>query len=118
MATMNQPQCVGAPVGEARDRVDGRAKVTGQAKYAAEAPVRNVAFAVLVQSTIARGEITAMDATAAEKAPGVIAVLTPNNMPKLSTHDIKLQAETRLPLSDLKIHYAGQHVAVVVASSL
>lgn len=106
-----------APVGESRDRVDGRAKVTGRATYAAEAPVRNAVHAVIVQSTIARGEVTAIDAEAAEKSAGVIAVLTPKNMPKLDDGKTKL-AEKRLPLSDLKIHYAGQHVAVVIADTL
>ena len=47
----------GSPVGEPRDRVDGRAKVTGRATYAAEAPVRNLTHAMIVQSAIARGEI-------------------------------------------------------------
>ncbi len=105
-------------VGEPRDRVDGRAKVTGRATYAAEAPVRNAVHAVIVQSTIACGEITAIDAVAAERSFGVLAVLTPKNMPKLDDSKIKLHAENRLPLSDLKIHYAGQHIAVVVADTL
>ena len=39
-------------------------------------------------------------------------------MPKLHDDNIKLHAENRLPLSDLKIHYAGQHIAVVVADTL
>lgn len=106
-----------SPVGEPRDRVDGRAKVTGQATYAADAPVRAAVHAVIVQSTIAHGEITAIDASSVEKAPGVLAVLTPKNLPKLSG-DFKLQPENRLPLSDLKIHYAGQHIAVVIAETM
>lgn len=107
-----------SPVGEPRDRVDGRAKVTGRATYAAEAPVRNAVHAVIVQSTIACGEITALDASAAERSPGVLAVLTPKNMPQLDEGKIKLHAESRLPLSDLTIHFAGQHIAVVVADTL
>lgn len=116
-AALDSPSSV-LPVGEPRDRVDGRAKVTGRAVYAAEAPVRHPVHAVIVQSTIARGEITAIDAAAAEKSAGVIAVLTPRNMPKLEKDKVKLLAEARLPLGDLKIHYAGQHVAVVVADTL
>jgi xanthine dehydrogenase YagR molybdenum-binding subunit len=71
-------QAVGKPL----DRVDGRLKVTGGARYAAEAQVANVAHAVLVLSGIPRGKITAIDATAAEKAPGVLAVLTHHNAPR------------------------------------
>ncbi len=106
------------PVGEPRDRVDGRLKVTGKATYAAEAPVQGCVHAVIVQSTIARGKITAIDSAAAEKSPGVLAVITRQNMPKLDEASKKMSAEKRLPLSDDEIHYAGQHVAVVVAESL
>ncbi|OLT06577.1 hypothetical protein BJF90_16020 [Pseudonocardia sp. CNS-004] len=63
---------VGAPV----RRVDARAKVTGTATYAADAPVAGALHGVLVLSTIARGRVTAIDTGAAESAPGVIAVLT------------------------------------------
>jgi len=107
-----------APVGEPRDRVDGRAKVTGRVVYAAEAPVRNAVHAVLVSSTIARGEITAMDAASVERSPGVLAVLTPKKHAKLEYVDAKFHAEKRLPLGDLRIYYAGQHIAVVVADTL
>ncbi|HEY4247949.1 MAG TPA: xanthine dehydrogenase family protein molybdopterin-binding subunit [Lacunisphaera sp.] len=107
-----------SPVGQPRDRVDGRAKVMGRATYAADAPVRNAVHAVIVQSTISRGRIESMDASAVEKSPGVIAVLTPNNMPKLEKASPDAQAETRTPLSDLEVLYAGQHIAVVVADTL
>ena len=70
-------------VGEPLDRLDGRLKVTGGARYAAEMPVTDVAHAVMVTSTIARGRITSMDASAAERAPGVLKVLTPFNAPPL-----------------------------------
>jgi len=65
-------------------RVDGRLKVTGAAKYAAEFNPPNAAYAFLVMSPIAKGEITVIDAAAAEKAPGVLAVLTHLNAPKLA----------------------------------
>jgi xanthine dehydrogenase YagR molybdenum-binding subunit len=70
---------VGTPV----NRVDGRLKVTGGAKYAAELAVPNVAYAVMVTSTIANGRVRRMDATESLHAPGVIAVLTPENAPRL-----------------------------------
>ena len=72
-----------ASVGTPMDRVDGRLKVTGGARYAAEYAVPNIVHAVLVTSTIAKGRIRAMDTSAAERAPGVIKVLTPFNAPKL-----------------------------------
>jgi xanthine dehydrogenase YagR molybdenum-binding subunit len=115
-----------APVGKPIDRVDAKLKVTGQARYAAEAPFENCAHAVLVPSIIARGTIKSIDASAAEKQPGVLAILTPVNLPKLvPLHPVKpdftnggIPPESRVPLSDMTVHYYGQHIAVVVADTL
>src|SRR6185295_1372079 len=63
-------------IGEAIDRVDGRAKVTGTARYAAEVAVAGVAHGAIVDSRIARGTIAGIATAAAERAPGVIGVLT------------------------------------------
>jgi xanthine dehydrogenase YagR molybdenum-binding subunit len=112
---------VGSPI----DRVDGKLKVTGRAKYAADFHPTRLAHAVLVQSTIARGEIAAIDADAARRSPGVLAVLTHQNAPKMSkpksgdssSGGAKL-GEELLPLSGTEIHFAGQNVAVVVAGTL
>ena len=83
--TANSLPVLGAPI----SRVDGRLKVTGQALYAAEAPASRerdrpqIAHAVLVGSTIASGKIIGIDTAAAAKMPGVLAVLTHQNMPRL-----------------------------------
>jgi xanthine dehydrogenase YagR molybdenum-binding subunit len=69
------------------DRVTGKAVVTGSAKYAAEHEVKDITYAVLVGSTIAKGTITAIDTKAAEKAPGVLAVITHLNSPKVPGYD-------------------------------
>ncbi len=103
-------------IGKPYKRVDGRLKVTGQARYAAEAPVQNLAYAVIVQSTIARGEITAFDMAAATAAPGVIAILTPQNLPHFKAGQI-MMGERRRPLGDMQVHYAGQHIALAVADT-
>ena len=65
------------------DRVDGRAKVTGTATYAAEHKMQNMAYGFLVGSTIAKGRIKSMDTKSAERAPGVLAVITHLNAPKI-----------------------------------
>src|SRR4051812_27656641 len=67
-------------VGTAIDRVDGRLKVTGAAKYATDFTAKDTAHAVLVGSTIAKGKIKEIDADAALKAPGVLAVITHENI--------------------------------------
>jgi xanthine dehydrogenase YagR molybdenum-binding subunit len=71
-------------IGAGRDRVDGRAKVTGAARYAAENNLPNLVHAVVVSSSIPAGTIRAIDTTAAKKAPGVLAVLSHLNAPKLN----------------------------------
>jgi xanthine dehydrogenase YagR molybdenum-binding subunit len=104
-------------------RVDGRLKVTGQAKYSAEFAKPEMVRGYLVTSTISKGEITAIDATAAEKSPGVVAVLTHLNAPKFQelppeSREDGIRIEQRMPLSDAKIHYGGQYVALVLADTL
>jgi xanthine dehydrogenase YagR molybdenum-binding subunit len=71
-------------IGKPVDRVDGPLKVTGMARYAAEAVVPNALHAVIVQSVIARGKIISIDTSAAESSPGVRVVITPRNMPELT----------------------------------
>jgi xanthine dehydrogenase YagR molybdenum-binding subunit len=110
-------------VGQPVDRRDGRLKVTGQARYAAEFDINNLAHAVLVQSTIASGEIAGFDLAAAQAVPGVLAILTPENAPRLPEQPSG-QSETSGPLvaipllQDRLVYYNGQHIAVVVADTL
>src|SRR4051794_35000633 len=106
-------------IGRPLDRIDGRLKVTGAARYAAEIPLTDVAHAVLVQSTIGKGRIVEIDAKAAERAPGVILVLTHRNAPKLASHKASPnQPGEAFPLlQDDKVHYNGQHIGLVVAES-
>lgn len=108
-------------VGEAVDRLDGRLKVTGMAKYASEFPVKNVAYAQGVNSTIAKGRITDIDTAEAEKLPGVLKVITYKNAEKLKDYDKELpsfELETVAPVfQDKEIHYYGQYVACVVAET-
>ena len=71
-------------IGQPISRVDGRQKVTGGATYAAEFGVPNVAHAAVVRSTIANGRIVSIDTAEAERAAGVLAVLTHRNAPRLA----------------------------------
>ncbi|NMF63425.1 xanthine dehydrogenase family protein molybdopterin-binding subunit [Brasilonema octagenarum] len=110
-------------VGKPIDRVDGRLKVMGAARYAAEIPQDNIAHAVLIQSTIAKGRIIDIDTSEAEKAPGVLIVITHLNAPKLnSTTDESMVkgklGEKLVPLQSDEVFYDGQHIGVVVAETL
>jgi xanthine dehydrogenase YagR molybdenum-binding subunit len=107
-------------VGRAIDRVDGRLKVTGQAKYTAEVDVAHVVYGVIVGSAVGRGTIAAIDRTAAETAPGVFAVLTHENAPRVPGADKKSSPVDRVLqlLQDPKVLYADQPVALVIADTL
>lgn len=110
-------------VGQPIDRVDGPLKITGAARYAADYPVENLAYGVPVQSTFAKGRILNIDSTAAQKTPGVLAVITRANapalhMPKNDFGSATKLGEARLLFEDDRIHYAGQYIAIVVADTL
>lgn len=111
-------------IGKPIDRVDGRLKVTGGARYAAEFLPRKVVYAVTVQSTITRGRITKIDARRAEDAPGVLMIITHENALRLHSPKsggkapVMVGEKHLLPLQGDEIFYNGQHVAVVIAVTL
>jgi xanthine dehydrogenase YagR molybdenum-binding subunit len=114
-----QPQAaVGAPL----SRVDGRLKVTGQAKYAADHHIDGVVHAVIVDSTVGRGRITGIDTEDAVAQPGVLRVISHRNAPRLAYRDntgSNNPPGERLPaFQDDRVRFFGQPVAVVVATSL
>jgi xanthine dehydrogenase YagR molybdenum-binding subunit len=108
------------PLGPPLDRIDGRKKVTGGAKFAAEHNLENMAYAALVMSTIPAGTITSIDTNAAKKSPGVLVVISHLNAPKLGALQPNANfAEPQLiPFADNKIQYVGQRIAVVVADTI
>ncbi|MGC7098243.1 xanthine dehydrogenase family protein molybdopterin-binding subunit [Amycolatopsis lurida] len=104
-------------VGRGVERVDGRAKVTGAARYAADNEVPGVLHGFLVLSTIARGEITAIDTGAALAHPGVLAVHTHRDMPRLTLPTFPY-VKGFIPIQDARVHHNGQPIAYVVAETL
>ncbi len=94
-------------------RVDGPEKVTGRARYAFEHPVDGAVYARAVSSAIARGTIRSVDASPALALPGVLAVITPDNAPRLPGTD-----DPELALFQSRtVAYRGQFVAAVVAGT-
>ena len=113
-------------IGKETSRVDGVAKVTGKAKYAAEFQVPNVAYGFIVTGTIAKGRITTIDTREAERAAGVIRVFTHLNAPKLgpktATEDAPPRANQERDksfraLQSDRIVFNSQPVALVVAET-
>jgi xanthine dehydrogenase YagR molybdenum-binding subunit len=110
---------IGRPV----SRIDGPLKVSGQARFAAEFPVDGMLYAALAYSTIAKGRITEIDTSAAEAAPGVLAVMTHRNAPRLKPPPVfmsgpKAAGGDDLPvMQDDRIRWNGEPVAVVLAET-
>ncbi|MGA4838069.1 xanthine dehydrogenase family protein molybdopterin-binding subunit [Streptomyces sp. G45] len=110
------PEAVGTP----HQRVEGRAKVTGAARYAAEHPFTDLAHGVIVLSTVARGRVRAVEAEPVLAMPGVLTVLHHGNAPRLESDyqsvvgppDPILQV-----LQDDRVPHAGWPVALVVAET-
>jgi xanthine dehydrogenase YagR molybdenum-binding subunit len=107
-------------IGEPLSRVDGRAKVTGGARYSAEFYVPNLVHAVMVLSTIPSGSIAAIDTSEARHQQGVLAVLTHENAPRVAQHTGAGGGPTDRNLTILQdafVRYDRQPVAVVVADT-
>ncbi|MCH6160368.1 xanthine dehydrogenase family protein molybdopterin-binding subunit [Streptomyces marispadix] len=112
-------------IGQPLERVDGRPKVTGTARYSTEIPAPGMAYACVVGSRIAAGRVTAIDASDAWEEPGVLAVLTHENLPRIAAQPPLVPSlfggpapgETFFPMQDDAVHYGGQHIALVVADT-
>ncbi len=114
-------------IGKEVSRVDGVAKVTGKAKYAAEFHVPNLAYGFIVLGTVAKGTIKAIDTREAESAPGVVRVFTHLNTPKFGSKTATEDAPPRgaqnerdksfRALQSDRIYFNAQPVALVVAET-
>jgi xanthine dehydrogenase YagR molybdenum-binding subunit len=109
--------------GTAVSRVDGRAKVTGAARYAAEHTAPDLLYGVVVSGTIAKGRILDIDTFDALQVEGVVAVMSHMNRPRVRAFDIAYKDMTApagspfRPFYDDQILYSGQPVALVLAET-
>jgi xanthine dehydrogenase YagR molybdenum-binding subunit len=110
-------------IGTATSRIDGVAKVTGAAKYAAEFDAADLVHSSIVISTIAKGRVTSIDTSAAKRVEGVIDVLTHAHRPWMADDDTAYKDDVAplgapfRPLYDDKIRFSGQPIALVVAET-
>ena len=108
-------------IGTPTSRVDGRAKVTGTAQYAAEFKAADLAYGAVVTSTITRGRIARIDTSRALAVEGVVDVLTHENRPKMASTDQAYNDDVApggspfRPLYDDSIKFNGQPIALVIA---
>ena len=99
-------------LGEPLPRIEGPSKVTGAATYAYEGTPEGIAYAAIVGAPIGSGSVTAIDASAAEALPGVLAVIHGDaRMPAGEANSRALPI-----LASAKIFHVGQPVAIVVPS--
>jgi len=110
-------------IGQPISRFDGRLKVTGKADYTADIAVPALLHAAIVSSRIARGRIRAIDVRAAERVPGVSAVFTYQNMPRMNPtpkpwSHLHPHGQSYLPLQDDQVLYGDQPIALVVGARL
>ncbi|WP_266368901.1 xanthine dehydrogenase family protein molybdopterin-binding subunit [Tellurirhabdus rosea] len=109
-------------IGKPINRVDGREKVTGKAKYAAEFNLPGLTYGVVVSGGITKGRITGID-TSAAMLPGVIKIFTHENRPRTARLDLSYKDQDAPPGSPFRplhgdrILYNGQPVALVVAET-
>src|ERR1700760_1220698 len=101
-------------VGKPIDRGDGPLKVSGGARYAYEVQQENVLYGFVVEASIGKGTIRSVDTRAAEKAPGVVLVLTHQNAPAQGTGNHR---EAQPVLTGTRVTRYGEPVALVVAES-
>jgi xanthine dehydrogenase YagR molybdenum-binding subunit len=113
-----------AHIGRPIDRVDGRAKVTGEARYAAEYGAPDLVYGWVVSGAVARGKIAGIDAGEALNLPGVLQVFTHENTSGLAWFDRSYRDQIAPPGSPFRplhgpeIQFSAQPVALVVADSL
>jgi xanthine dehydrogenase YagR molybdenum-binding subunit len=110
-------------IGSSISRIDGRAKVTGAAKYAAEFNVPDLVHGSVVTSTIAKGRIRRIDAREALRVEGVLQVLTHENRPRMPDSDdaykddVAAEGSPFRPLYDGRVVFNGQPLALVLADT-
>lgn len=110
-------------VGQPISRLEGHLKVTGNAKYAAEYDAPDLLYGYIVNSTITKGKIKAIDTSEIKKMEGVVEVFTHDNRPSTAWFDFQyadMDAPPGIvfkPLKDNEIKYNGQPIALVVAET-
>jgi xanthine dehydrogenase YagR molybdenum-binding subunit len=111
-----------SPIGRSTPRIDGPLKVSGRAQYTSDFHFPGMLYAVPVGATIAHGKIVELDTAAAEKMPGVRAILHRENIGKIFRSTVQpnftgVCEERRPPFEDDIVRYYGQYIALAVADT-
>jgi len=111
-----------SPIGRDTPRIDGPLKVSGKAQYTSDFHFPGMLYAVPIEATIANGRVRKLDTSAAEKMPGVRAILHRENIGKIlrSTLGEGMEGiceERRPPFEDDVVRYYGQYIALALADT-
>jgi len=109
MSAVLEAHAIGRPLA----RIEGRAKLTGTAPYAFEHPLADALYLHPIQATVARGRIVAIDTKPATDLAGVVAVITHENAPRLSSDEDK---ELSI-LQSGSVGFRGQFIGAVIAET-
>ena len=105
-----------AAVGLSLGRIDGAEKVAGQAVYAGDLRLPGMAHAKVLRSSVPHARIRRIDATKAGALPGVLGVLTRDNL-NLATNSFGAYVRDQQILASEKVRYVGDMVAAVAATA-
>jgi xanthine dehydrogenase YagR molybdenum-binding subunit len=104
-------------IGQPLPRLDGREKVTGRARYAADHQLDGMLYGAFVTATVPAGRVRGIDATPATVAAGGVVVLTHEDMPRYGEAPEVISAGAHLPMQDDVIRYEGQPLAIALAET-
>lgn len=104
-------------IGQPTPRVEGPLKVTGSAKYAADNHPEGMLYASIVGSPVPAGEVIAIETAGAMTTPGVVRILTHQDMPEIGKVSMPA-AVTHIPLTTREVQWEGQAIALVLAETL
>jgi aldehyde oxidoreductase len=102
-------------IGKEVPRVDGVDKVTGRTKYSADLSVEGMLFTRVLRAPFPHARLTSIDTSAAENAPGVVAVVTSKDIPGRNLFGVIRKDQP--VLAEDKVRYLGETIAAVFAES-
>jgi CO/xanthine dehydrogenase Mo-binding subunit len=118
LETPNRSAKVGSQIGRSLPRTEGRDKVTGRAEYVHTMRLPGMLVAKLFRSTVAHGRIKSIDTSAARQLPGVVHVVTIDDVKKVLPNPYYGPAFHDQPiLADKKVRFVGEPVAAVLATN-
>jgi len=114
-------------IGSKVERTEDKKFITGKGRYTADITLHGQSYAFFIRSPHARAKIKKVDIAKALKAPGVVSILTGEDIVKdkiggliagwkiVSKDGTDMKLPAHPPLAHEQVNYVGDHVAVVIA---